>query len=212
VSIFYSDDLVTLLHGDCLQLDYWLDADLLITDPPYGIGFSGRGKVYTHDAIEGDLDTDARDQVLHLWGNRPALVFGHWQQPHPAGTREVLIWDKGANPGLGNTDLPWGRSTEEIYVLGKGYHGRRGTNVMRQRTYPNVGTMRPDHPTPKPVALIEALILRCPPGVIADPFAGSGATLIAAKALGRHSIGVEIDERYCEIAAQRLQQEALQFT
>ena len=63
------------------------------------------------------------------------------------------------------------------------------------------------HPTPKPVGLMERLIGRCPPGVIADPFAGSGATLLAARNLGREVIAVEIEEKYCEGMALRLSQQ-----
>jgi len=67
------------------------------------------------------------------------------------------------------------------------------------------------HPTPKPVPLMEALIATCPPGVIADPFAGSGATLIAARNLGRKVIGVETEKKYCDVIVSRLAQQAFDF-
>lgn len=103
--------------------------------------------------------------------------------------------------------MPWGYGDEEIYVLGHGWTGKRRTNIYR---LPKVShANNPGHPTPKPEILMQALIEYAPPGVIADPFAGSGSTLVAAKALGRRAIGVELEEKYCEIAANRLMQDAL---
>lgn len=106
--------------------------------------------------------------------------------------------------------MPWGYGDEEVYVLGKGWKGQRRTNVYRM---PKVAASNnPGHPTPKPVALMEALLEYAPPGVIADPFAGSGATLIAARNLGRKVIGVELEEKYCELIVKRLSQQAFDFS
>lgn len=208
---YYQDDAVTLYHGDCLELaDLWTVADVLVTDPPYGITYeSGRVRHRPAQRIAGDGNTGIRDETLALWGERPALVFGKWSQPRPEATRARLIWSKAPDPGMGDLDFPWGNSDEEIYVLGSGYVGKRGPNVI---TCPKPPVCNRDaHPTPKPLALMDQLIAKCPPGVIADPFAGSGSTLVAAKALGRKAIGVELDERYCEIAANRLSQDVLDF-
>ncbi len=205
-SIYYQDDFVTLYLGDCLTQTAWLDADVLCTDPPYGMAHrSGWGA----RPIAGDETTGARDAALAAWGDRPALVFGRWSEPRPEGAIVRLVWDKGEWPGMGDLSLPWGPSDEEVYVLGRGWIGKREGTVIRANRI--VGSATADHPTPKPVGLMSTLIAKCPPGTIADPFAGSGSTLVAAKQLGRRAIGVELEERYAEIAARRLCQDVLNF-
>ena len=199
---YYDHGGVTIYHGDCLDGGAWLAADVLLTDPPYGMAHSSG---WGARPIAGDEDTSTRDAALAMWGEKPGLVFGRWDCPHPAGARLALTWDKGDWPGMGDLALPWGPSTEEIYVLGGGFLGRRKGSVIRIARL--TGDTR--HPNEKPLALLEHLILRCPPGVVADPFAGAGTTLVAAKNLGRRAIGIEIEERYCEIAAKRLAQEVL---
>ena len=215
---YYQDDAVTLYLGDCLALaDLWTCADVLVTDPPYGIDhFSGRSSHMYGDMAEyrnriaNDSDAAARDTALSAWGDRPALVFGSWRTSRPAGTRALLIWDKGEASGMGDLSIPWKPSHEEIYVLGSGFTGNRDGGVLRSYIPPRVSMGRV-HPNQKPTGLLQSLITKCPPGVIADPFAGSGSTLVAAKALGRKAIGVELEERYCEIAARRLSQDVLDF-
>ena len=215
---YYSDDFVTLYHGDCREVAEWLDADVLVTDPPYGIEWRLGGlhrlrsvRSSAMPSIAGDESTEVRDDVLDVWGGRPAVVFGTWRKPRPSGATHRLIWHKaGRKPGI--APAPWFPNDEEIYLIGSGWVGSppRGTVIttteQRDRAPREVG-----HPTPKPIDLMEALIERCPPGTIADPFAGSGSTLVAAKRLGRRAIGVELEERYCEIAAKRLAQGVLDF-
>jgi len=224
MSLYYKDDYVTLYNGDCLtEHREWLTADVLVTDPPYGMKFvSNKSKHHGPTApIAGDDSTDSRDDVLGAWGDKPALSFGTWRVVKPSSTRMTLTWDKGPTPGLGDIAMPWGLTTEEIYVTGvwpaikpggrvrEGGVPSRSASVLRVDTLNSQSRDRPNHPTPKPVPLMERLIEKCPPGVIADPFAGSGATLVAAKNLGRKVIGVELEERYCEIIAKRCAQDVL---
>jgi DNA modification methylase len=193
-----------IFHGDCRDVTEWLEADVLLTDPPYGMSFNSG---WQSRPINNDQNTDARDMALELWGGRPALVFGRWDQPHPQNTKVCLTWDKGNWPGMGDLSLPWGPSTEEIYVLGDGFVGKRGGSVIRRDRLTGNTTL----PNEKPVGLLIKLLQHCPEGTIADPFMGSGTTLRAAKNLGRQAIGVESDERYCEVAAKRLSQGAFDF-
>lgn len=212
---YYEDENVTLYHGDCLTGHReWLDADVLVTDPPYGMNLkSGRSGWFGTNEVAGDETIEARDAALKAWGDMPALVFGRWTEPRPAGTHTLLTWEKGEHVGMGNLKVPWKPNTEEIYVLGSGFQGRRDSSVIKALAIAGTvgqgakGTRH--HPTQKPLSLMEYLIAKCPDGTIADPFAGSGSTLVAARNLGRRAIGVELEEKYCEIIATRLSQGAL---
>lgn len=208
---YYADDSVTLYHGDCLEVTKWLTADVLVTDPPYGMAYVSSWT--TRRPVANDHDESARDAALANWGQRPAIVFGTWRVARPVATKQVITWHKAnIGPGMGDLSLPWGNATEEIYVIGDGWSGRRRQNIISttdQRGSAVGVAALVGHPTPKPVGLIEQLIECAPPGVIADPFAGGGSTLIAARNLGRRAVGVEIDERYCEIIAKRLAQGVL---
>jgi site-specific DNA-methyltransferase (adenine-specific) len=211
---YYEDDLVTLYHGDCREVTAWLEADVLVTDPPYGIAYRSGKKSDLARSIEGDLDTQVRDAALGWWRQRhgedaPALAFGTWRAKRPNRTRQLLVWDTKGALGMGAMDLPWKPAHQEIYVLGKGFHGRRTTDVLTVAPVQSMAANGRQHPHEKPLSLMAELIRKCPPGVIADPFAGSGSTLFAAKSEGRQAVGVEIDEKYCEVAARRLAQDTL---
>ena len=225
VAPYYQDELVTLYHGDCREITEWLTADVLVTDPPYGRGEAGidtsnrtTGRTYVgnnnHAPIAGDESTELRSAALALWGKRAAVVFGDLRVAAPSGTKQVAVYRKPPDAGMRST-AGFRRDVEAIYLLHlpAGYGGRSSVVSTSARIQGGVigCAGRYGHPHAKPGDVMETMIAACPPGVVADPFAGSGSTLVAAKLLGRTSIGVEIEERHCEMAARRLAQDALPF-
>lgn len=235
---YYEDESVQLWHGDCLEVTTWLDADVLVTDPPYGIGWTRNGisrtgradraagrydrhqRSYANDAgIAGDATTEVREAALTLWGDRPAFVFGSFLATPPPGVRQVGVYIKPKDSGQTTVIAGIARDIEAIYVLGQHPDwkcrggGRSAAFRTGARTAGAAGGLgqRYGHPHAKPLDVLFDLIALCPPGTVGDPFAGSGSTLVAAKMLGRKAIGVELEERYCEIAANRLSQGVLDF-
>lgn len=213
---YYSDDSVTIYHGDCEEITEWLSADVLVTDPPYGTQFSqanpGGGYGRRQNAgtgpggfvIANDATTEARDAALKAWGQRPALVFGSPRMPDPPiDVVDRLVWDK---KRLGMNSGPWRYRHESIYVT-EGFERVNDAATSVLAFFPD----QSQHIHAKPLELMSWLVGAAPAGVIADPFSGSGTTLVAAKNLGRRAIGIEIEERYCEIAARRMGQEVLDF-
>jgi DNA modification methylase len=211
---YWTDGQVTLYLGDCREVTDWLAADVLVTDPPYGLAWKSGQRSYTArnarvESVKGDETTQVRDDALAMWAKgKPAVVFGTWREPRPRGVTHRLIWHKQKAPPA-VTSAAYYSAEEEIYLIGSGWTGNPVQNVIvtsewRASAWGFVA--RSGHPTPKPESLMEVLIAKCPPGTIADPFAGSGSTLVAARNLGRNVVGVEIDERYCELAARRLSQ------
>jgi site-specific DNA-methyltransferase (adenine-specific) len=219
VTPYYADGLVTLYLGDCREVTGWLAADVLVTDPPYGRRWrhgdtaTRRGwRSDAHSGIANDGDTSARDAVLAAWGSgKPSLVFGDLLLPPPT-AKQALIYDKGMSAGFTGALGGFRRNAEAVYLMGSGWPSSLGGRSCVLTTRASAGgnlTRRYDHPHAKPVDVMETLIAACPPGTIADPFAGSGSTLVAARNLGRKAVGVEIDERYAEAAARRLCQDVL---
>lgn len=216
---YYADDLVTLYHGDCREITEWLAADVLVTDPPYGIGWKRHGggvkvnRGARHEGIANDTDTSARDAALAAWGARPGLVFASFDAAKPANVKHTLVWRKWDNSGVLGSTTGWRRDVEPIYLTGTWPARAASFSSLITCSGTSGGPGSPagryGHPHAKPLDVMEQLIDACPPGVIADAFAGSGSTLVAARNLGRRAIGVELEERHCETIVARLRQGAL---
>jgi len=219
---YYSADGITLFLGDCREVTAWLDADVLVTDPPYGRAWKqGRLKAAhqaddSHSGIANDLDVSTRDDALRMWGKRQVVMFGDLMLAPPAGNVQTLVFRKPPNAGTRGAMGGFRRDVEAIYLIGPwptGLGGRTSIVATSARSQGNPSSVqgRHGHPHAKPDDVMQTLISACPPGTIADPFAGSGSTLVAAKLQGRKAIGVEIEERYAEVCARRLDQGVLEF-
>ncbi len=219
VTPYYADDLVTLYLGDCREVTEWLAADVLVTDPPYGIGYNRSRRTWAMPAdrpvgIAGDVDPALRDWALEAWGDRPAVAFGSLKLAPPVRTTQTLIYRKPPDSGTHGAAAGFRHDVEPVYLIGRWPHALGGRSSVIESGARMVGGSvgpagRYGHPHAKPVDVMETLISACPAGVIADPFAGSGSTLVAARNLGRRAVGVEVYERYAEKAARRLAQDVL---
>jgi DNA modification methylase len=219
VKPYYSQDGVTIYHGDCrsvlssaLALRQGASTfDLLLTDPPYGIGEArGKNASRTNVAV-------ARDYGTAAWDDKPAtealaamrslcrwqIVFGGNYYDLPP-TSCWLVWDKdnGAND-FADCGLAWTNLKKAVRKLTYRWNG-----MLQQ---PGVPREHRQHPTQKPEQVMRWALGQAPSDVrtVLDPFMGSGTTLVAAKRLGLCAVGIEREEQYCEIAANRLSQGSL---
>ena len=222
---YYEHAGITIYHGDCRDLLPTLgtSVDVVVTDPPYAIPTV---IAQTRQATRnfGDLSIPERyfrdwladlDRCLTL---RSRLFVFCNQTSYPVLFRsfysacdvQLLVWDKG-RIGMGR-DF---RKTFELIAYARKFGAdpiaRDGTAHEDILEFAPLSSEERIHPAEKPVEMLAYLIGRCGDGIVLDPFSGSGSTLVAAKSLGRLGIGIEIEEKYCEIAAKRLSQEVLNF-
>jgi DNA modification methylase len=207
---YFETDRGTLYCGDCLEILPHIKADVMLTDPPYGINYRSGFKSNMKRSIKNDKDTSVRDTALKLWGNKPALVFGSWKITKPAGVKACIVWDCKGALGMGDLSIPWKNSWAEIYVLNSGFIGKRRGGVLSYASVQSMAKNGRRHPHQKPVPLLMDL-LECCRGVVVDPFAGSCSTAIAAHRMHMEWICIEEDEEDCEIAVKRISAETAQL-
>ena len=220
---YYQDEWVTLYHDRWENVLTTLpesSADLILTDPPYNCVNRKTGGLRSFDKGQADSEAvvieDLVDEIVRLSSGSAYVFCGDVQLSDflrefkaKGLTTRPATWLK-TNPSVINGDKFWLSAAEYCAFA------RKSKAYFSLSCQPNVWKHKTDsevdwHPTPKPLPLMEYLIrASCPPGgVVIDPFAGSGTTLLAAKNEGRHAIGVELNEAYCAQIVPRLAQDPL---
>ena len=220
---YYEHAGITIYHRSCRDLAFIgsLGEVCVLTDPPYGIDYDTDSRRFSRKSSPwwDNVDTskvskkprvqgDAEKFNPTWWTTFPAILWGanHYADKLPT-SGGWLVWDK----RIGVEDAAekgWPMSEAELAWT----NVRGSVRVFRNLWF---GLVRSEekgehyHPTQKPLNLMKWCIGFLPEGTILDPFMGSGTTLVAAKNLGRKAIGIELEERYCEIAAKRLAQEVM---
>ena len=196
---YYERDDITIYHGDCREILPGLEYEAVISDPPYGMNYDTNGKRFTLGGRSLPRITgDSEPFDPSLWIDRPSILWGfnHFPTSLPPGA--ALIW-------LKRSDAAFGKFLSDAEIAWSNI----GCGVYAYRDTQHAIACERQHPTQKPVGLMRWCIRRCAAQTILDPFIGSGTTLVAAKLEGRKAIGIEIEEKYCEIAANRLRQGVL---
>ncbi len=216
--LFYSEPGITLYCGDCREvLPLLKDSrctsccfeechgmciyDLLLTDPPYGIG---KAEWDTDFATEWMLPASRLCRAI-------AVMPGIWnvlKLPDRVGDLEYK-WMIAAHliNGMTNGAIGYGNFIPCLVYVREGFSVHASSSDIADIV---VGREKmPDHPCPKPLDAMRWFVSRLNATAIIDPFSGSGTTLLAAKEQGRRAIGIEIEPKYCEIAVKRLRQEVL---
>lgn len=216
VKPYYQDDYATIYHGDCREILPTLPkVDLVLTDPPYGVALGSRENNNREREAYASTD-DSPEEIIKLV--RFVLAVSQVKAGRVVltpGVRNMFAYTQPSHigafyyPAASGCNV-WGFSCwQPIFYYGPDpYAGKGSKPDSFQSTEPSE---KNGHPCPKPIGqwskLLERVSLQS--DTILDPFMGSGTTLVAAKQLGRKAIGIEIEEKYCEIAARRLQQEYL---
>ena len=199
---YYQKDGITIYNGDCAEILPELERfDLLLTDPPYGIGEDGgaqrtRGSRKTNGIKAGWDKCRPRRELFELIISRTETQIiwgGNYFADLLPPSRGWFYWQKLMGGDFSDGELAW---TSRDSVLKEFTKAKQTHNRL--------------HPTQKPISLMRWCLGFVPDATtILDPFMGSGTTLLAAKLEGRQAVGIELSEEYCEIAANRLAQGVL---
>lgn len=217
VKAYYEDSLCTIYHGDCSEVLPTLPTvDLVLTDPPWGVGLIGKKtKHRTRKHTYSIFDDSGENWQAEILPRIKSIISRYTRVIVTPGNKQLFKYplpsDIGciyypAGAGLG----AWGFNCwQPVLYYGKDPHIKKGASPASRSFIAPAGDSA--HPCPKPLVVMKWLVDKGSmlSETVLDPFMGSGTTLRAAKDLGRYSIGIEICEAYCEIAAKRLAQETI---
>ena len=217
---YYEEDGITIYHGDCREVLPSLNSlpTTVLTDPPYGMNnnpdlqrFSGgitrRGGWRKHEPIVGD---DRPFEPDHLLDFEKVIIWGanHFWSSLPRGG--CLVWVKRNELAFGtflsDAEIAFVSGIQGVYCFRRVFAGSQKAQDAGFDPY-----VESAHPNQKPIELMSWCLGHAPEGSVIDPYMGSGTTLVACKRDGRQAVGIEIEEKYCEIAAKRLSQKVLDF-
>ncbi|MCP4545932.1 MAG: site-specific DNA-methyltransferase [bacterium] len=203
---YYDEDGITIYHADSWDIVPQLEmVDIVMMDPPYGMKWKSAhlGPIHGDDAFDTPMLT-----LLMRKARAAVYTFCRWdnlkEMPQP---KSVIAWAKN-NWTAGDLKHAYGRQWEACVFYPQQEHEWAGKRPHDVESWPIIPATRRLHPTEKPLGLIEKLLSDSCGDLILDPYMGSGTTLVAARRLGRRVIGIEIEERYCETAVERLVKEA----
>jgi site-specific DNA-methyltransferase (adenine-specific) len=217
---YYDENGITIYHGDCREILPEIEpVDLVLTDPPYGLNFP----YYSYEDTEEQLDNIIKTIIplIIKKGKMVAISTGisNLQKYPPARWAIACVWNTTGSRGLAgfNQWFPLLVYGHEIAGGFGNVNGSIKSDVISVNGGGSVGFQRggleKEHTCPKPFNLMKGVVNRLSfiGQSVLDPFMGSGTTLLACKDLGRKAIGIEIEEKYCEIAVKRLAQGVLDF-
>ena len=222
---YYEEDGITIYHGDCREiLPHLPKVDLVLTDPPYNVG-------YHYESYSDRLSNEEYASRLKFAICPPAVVIHYpedmffvalsiGQSPlkcvswvynaHTPRKWRTIAWF-GISPDLSKVRQPY-KNEGDKRIQNRIKEGKEGASLYdwwHIEQVKNVCHEKTEHPCQIPVEIMNRIITTTMADTILDPFMGSGTTLVAAKQLHRKAIGIEIEEKYCEIAVKRLGQGVL---
>lgn len=223
---YYETELGKLYHGDCLEILPQIEQGVVVTDPPYNVG-------YHYNEYNDALKDEEYHELLRKTVSPPSVILHYpedmfivsyaigeypkkcvsWvYNAHTPRKWRMAAWF-GIKPVFSLVKQPY-KNLRDKRILDKLENGHDGANLYdwwEHQQVKNVSEEKTEHPCQIPSKVMEKIIGITPCDVITDPFLGSGTTAVACERLGRRWIGIEISKEYCDIAVKRIERERSQL-